>query len=164
MTVKKILAMVIALAAMLTMLAGCGDDSEDEANGSTYEYKYVVRDLPEPKYITPAEAFAGGSGTAADPYQIADAAQLALLTTDNDKASDKNIQAKDAVLKISNCTSTCTMVVNEPGAEEYTDYIGGVIGNASAADGFSILVTRCTYSGADRGLGNTDLPDVGTKK
>lgn len=87
-----------------------------------------------------------------------------LLTTDHDKASDKNIQAKDAVLKISNCTSTCTMVVNEPGAEEYTDYIGGVIGNASAADGFSILVTKCTYSGADRGLGNTDLPDVGTKK
>ncbi len=87
-----------------------------------------------------------------------------LLTTDNDKASDKNIQAKNAVLKIENCASSCTMVVNEPGAEEYTDYIGGVIGNASAADGFSVLVTECTYSGADRGLGNTDLPDVGTKK
>ena len=87
-----------------------------------------------------------------------------LLTTDHDNASDKNIQAKDAVLKISNCTSDCIMTVVEPGAEEYTDYIGGIIGNASAEDGFSVLVTKCTYSSVDRGLGNADLPDVGTKK
>ena len=32
-----------------------------------------------PVYIEPAEAFAGGSGTAEDPFQIANAQQLALL-------------------------------------------------------------------------------------
>lgn len=71
MMAKRISAIVLALAVMLTTLAGCGDDIKDEANGSIAQIK------------------------------------------------------------------------NESGT-----YLG-VIGNASAAD---------------RGLGNTDLPDVGTKK
>ena len=86
MMAKRISAIVLALAVMLTTLAGCGDDIKDEANGSITQIK-----------------------------------------------------------------------------DESGTYLG-VIGNASAADGLSILVTKCTYSGADRGLDNTDLPDVGTKK
>lgn len=39
----------------------------------------MFRDLPEAKYITPAAEFAGGEGTEEDPYQISNAAELALL-------------------------------------------------------------------------------------
>ena len=58
---KKMLMALLLCAALLPMCAGaCAAENT-------------------PVYIEPAEAFAGGSGTAEDPFQIANAQQLALL-------------------------------------------------------------------------------------
>ena len=58
---KKILMALLLCAALLPLCAGvCAAENT-------------------PVYIEPAEAFAGGSGTAEDPFQIANAQQLALL-------------------------------------------------------------------------------------
>ncbi len=87
-----------------------------------------------------------------------------LLTTDNDSPSDKNVQASNAVLKISKCESTGALSVPDESSEYVKDWFGGIIGNTNAEDGFSVSVKDCSYSGFDRGLGNEDLSDVGTKK
>lgn len=75
---KKAIALLVAAVLLLGLFAGCAKkDPEPTEPAPTYSFTY--RDLPEAKYITPAASFAGGSGTAEDPYQIADAAQLALM-------------------------------------------------------------------------------------
>lgn len=93
------------------------------------------------------------------------------LGIQNDKIKEKNINKEGACFTFKNCSSTGALLVND--AEEYTtengkmfyrNYFGGVIGNASGEDGFSFYVDNCTYTGFERGLGNVDLPDVGTKK
>ena len=81
---KKILAILLAFTLVGSVLTGCGDkktSGDDKVDNQTEntEYSYVFRDLPEPKYITPAEQFAGGDGTENNPYQISNAAELALL-------------------------------------------------------------------------------------
>lgn len=87
-----------------------------------------------------------------------------LLTTDHDSPSDKNVQASNAVLKISKCENSGTIIVPEESSEYVKDWFGGIIGNTNAEDGFSVSVKDCSYSGFDRGLGNKDFSDVGTKK
>ena len=42
--------------------------------------------------------------------------------------------------------------------------VGGIVGDCSGEEGFEFLVKDSKYSGTERGLGNKDLPDVGTKK
>ena len=86
-----------------------------------------------------------------------------LLTTDNDEADNKNIQATDAVLKITNSKNTGKLEVVDVDAQNIKNWFGGIIGNTCGEDGFSVLVENCTYTGFDRGLGNEDLNDVGTK-
>lgn len=56
---------------------GCG--ASEETVDTTPTTEYVPRETPESKLHEPAADFAGGTGTEADPYQISDAAQLALL-------------------------------------------------------------------------------------
>lgn len=87
-----------------------------------------------------------------------------LLTTDSDKADAKNVQADNAVLKLSGCESSGKLEVINKDSKYYKNWFGGIIGNTCAEDGFSFKVEKCTYSEFDRGLGNEDLPDVGTKK
>lgn len=60
--------------------AGCNKSTDDNNVNNSSTYEYVHRDLPEPKYIKPATSFAAGTGTEVDPYQIATAEQLALLS------------------------------------------------------------------------------------
>lgn len=86
-----------------------------------------------------------------------------LLTTDNDEADNKNIQAADAVLKITNSKNTGKLEVVDVDAQNIKNWFGGIIGNTCGEDGFSVLVENCTYTGFDRGLGNEDLTDIGTK-
>lgn len=87
-----------------------------------------------------------------------------LLTTDSDNANDKNVQAKNAVLKITDCVNTGKPEITNINAEFYKNWFGGIVGNTCAEDGFSFSADNCTYSNFDRGLGNGTLPDVGTKK
>ncbi len=102
---KKIIALLLCAFIVCVSVASCGSEGKDTSDTSTLsepkddsetasadnnstdndsadssEYEYTYRDLPEAKYLTAASGFAGGTGTEADPYQIADAAQLALLS------------------------------------------------------------------------------------
>ena len=86
-----------------------------------------------------------------------------LLTTDNDEADNKNIQATDAVLKITNSKNTGKLEVVDVDAQNIKNWFGGIIGNTCGEDGFSVLVENCTYTGFERGLGNENLTDIGTK-
>lgn len=86
-----------------------------------------------------------------------------LLTTDSDKADEKNIQSANADLKITNCKNTGKLDVVNIDAENYKNWFGGIIGNTCGEDGFAIFVDKCTYTGFDRGLGNENLTDIGTK-
>ena len=87
-----------------------------------------------------------------------------LLTVDSDKADKKNVQKENAVLKITNCSNTGLPDITNINAENYNNLFGGIVGNTCGEDGFSFLAENCTYTGFDRGLGNDDLPDIGTKK
>ena len=87
-----------------------------------------------------------------------------LLTTDSDKADNKNVQASNASLRIIDCKNTGNLDVVNITAENYKNWFGGIIGNTCGEDGFALYVNNCTYTGFDRGLGNENLNDVGTKK
>ena len=81
---KRILCGVLA-AALLLGLAGCSgapaSSKADSAPAASTTARTVEVDpaLVAPSAIQPADAFAGGTGTESDPYQIATAEQLAYL-------------------------------------------------------------------------------------
>ncbi len=80
---KRLLSLFLAAALVLTLAACGGEETAVETTlpqGTVPSYDYTIRDIPEAKYLTPASDFAGGTGTEEDPYQIADAAQLALIS------------------------------------------------------------------------------------
>lgn len=90
MTKKKLLLMLFAGVFVAVSLAGCGNKTTDanentkqqEEESSAVEstkYEWIMRELPEAKYIEAAEVFVGGSGTASDPYQISSAREFALM-------------------------------------------------------------------------------------
>lgn len=94
-----------------------------------------------------------------------------LLTTDNDMGKNKNIQNGRAIIKFKNCSNTGTLnvpdakeYVNVQGEQLYENYFGGIIGNACGEKEFSVYVEECTYSGFERGLGNKNFTDIGTKE
>ncbi len=72
---KKFFALMLICALLLGVLAGCAEDNS--AAEDTTETQ--SREVPNVALHTPAEAFAGGSGTENDPYLIETAEQLALL-------------------------------------------------------------------------------------
>lgn len=93
-----------------------------------------------------------------------------LLTTDSDNVNDKYINNKKAVITLKECSSTGSLFVTD--SKEYTDnngekvyknYFGGIVGNTTGEKEASIFVENCTYSNFERGLGNTDLKDIGSK-
>lgn len=91
-----------------------------------------------------------------------------LLTTDHDNGSAVNVNAEDPWIVFRNCRSSGMLTstdyseyVTGDGKQIWKSYIGGIIGNASAEDAYSFRVENCTYTGADRGLGNPEYPDVG---
>lgn len=83
---KRIISAALALVCLL-MLAGCGGGnltdeeeyrkSEEESWG--FQFIGEVPEYAQAEALPMADAFAGGSGTEEDPYQIANAAQLARL-------------------------------------------------------------------------------------
>lgn len=45
----------------------------------------------------------------------------------------------------------------------YRNYFGGIVGNASGENAYSVFMENCNYSNFERGLGNTEYADFGTK-
>ena len=90
---KKIVAILLSLAILFSVLAGCGKQENPTSNATEYVgYTYLFRDLPEAKYITAASDFAGGDGTESNPYLIANADQLAYFgqyVTEGNETKDK---------------------------------------------------------------------------
>lgn len=89
---RKWIGIILACTMILGTLTGCGGASqaggnktedtqtaENEEESEAPLYEFTIRELPEPKYLEAAEAFAGGTGTESDPYQISTAAEMALL-------------------------------------------------------------------------------------
>ena len=76
---KRVLPFILTAAMLCVMLAGCAG-SENADPGSAEQVTQPQESAQTPNdVITPADQFAAGTGTAEDPYQIGDAAQLALL-------------------------------------------------------------------------------------
>ena len=95
------------------------------------------------------------------------------LTTSQEEAetSADNVNATEGKIVISGCKSTGTIsapdysyILNKWGMPLFVNYLGGIVGQCSATDGYAFAIENCTYSGAERGLGITDYADVGTKK
>lgn len=96
---------------------------------------------------------------------------LKLTTAEGVETSANNVNAENANIKITGCTSTGTIsapdystILNQWEKPLYVNYLGGIVGQCSATAGYAFCVENCTYSGVERGLGITDYADVGTKK
>ena len=94
------------------------------------------------------------------------------LTTSEEEAetSADNVNGTEGKIVISGCKNTGTIsapdysyILNKWGMPLFVNYLGGVVGQCSATDGYAFSVENCTYSGAERGLGDTKYPDFGTK-
>ena len=95
---------------------------------------------------------------------------LKLTTAEGVETSADNVNAADGNIIISGCRNTGTVsapdysyILNTWEKPLYVNYLGGIAGQCSATDGYAFCVENCTYSGADRGLGDSGYPDVGTK-
>lgn len=96
---------------------------------------------------------------------------LKLTTAEGVETSADNVNAANANIKIAGCSSTGTIsapnystILNQWEKPLYVNYLGGIVGQCSATDGYAFRVENCTYSEAERGLGITDYADIGTKK
>ncbi len=93
-----------------------------------------------------------------------------LTTAEGVETSADNVNAANARIKISGCNNTGSVnapnysyILNKWEKPLYVNYLGGIIGQCSATNGYAFSVENCTYSGAERGLGDTNYADVGTK-
>ena len=77
---KKTISMILALMLLLSVLSGC---SETESTATTDSIATeAVTDTTAAKETETAALFAGGAGTAEDPWQIATAEQLDFIRND----------------------------------------------------------------------------------
>lgn len=99
--------------------------------------------------------------------------EAVLLSVDADKPDGQEINKKDALVTISNCVNTGDLSyegpqkgdgVTEEDFQKATEAywkasMGGILGDCSCANGYSVDFENCTYS-TERGIGNTELPDI----
>ena len=93
------------------------------------------------------------------------------LTTSNEAKNASTVNDPNARIVIDGCDCAITVVapdenmyLDEDNKPIYQNLFGGIVGDCSGEEGFEFLVKDSKYSGTERGLGNKDLPDVGTKK
>lgn len=92
------------------------------------------------------------------------------LSTSQDDGDGQNVNAQQAVIRISDCYSDGLFEL--PSEDKYLyssdqkpiikNHVGGLIGNCSAEGDLSFSVENSGYIHAERGLGNAAYPDVGT--
>lgn len=95
---------------------------------------------------------------------------LKLTTAEGVETSADNVNNAKGNIVISGCSNTgaisapdYSFILNQWDVPLYMNYLGGVVGQCSATDGYAFSVENCTYTGAERGLGDTEYPDFGTK-
>lgn len=95
---------------------------------------------------------------------------LKLTTAETEDRDPGNINSSNPVIKIEKCGSTgqitapdYSTVLNSQGDPLFINYLGGIVGQCSATDGYAFHVDSCTYSGTQRGLGDVTFTDIGTK-
>lgn len=147
---KRIIALCLILA-LLAALTGCGTSSNQPATTQPTEPAVEIP-LPDSKPIPAAEAFAGGSGTEADPYQIETAEQLALLAKYvNEENKDYNqcwyVQTADIVMNdISNVENWATEAPEwcwtPIGSKFLTDFQGHYDGDNFVISGMFVFSSR----------------------
>ena len=100
-----------------------------------------------------------------------------LLSVDADHPAGTEINKEDALVLIKNCTNTGEFSYEEPqkgdGVTEeefqkakeayWKASMGGMLGDCSCTNDYSVNFENCEYN-TERGIGNTDLPDVGEKE
>lgn len=96
---------------------------------------------------------------------------LMMTTGEGVETDDDNVNTEDGNIMISGCSSTGTIsasdysfILNKWEKPLYVNYLGGVVGQCSATNGYAFGVENCIYSGAVRGLGDDEFTDIGTKK
>lgn len=105
-------------------------------------YEYTFRDLPKTNYLEAAEEFAGGTGTAEDPYQIADAAQLQLFSDRiNDRENNKIYGSASYIL-------TADIALNDTSDFENWSEKGPEYSWKTAGDGTALLNFSGDFDGA----------------
>ena len=85
---KKLLAILLCVAMVVTAFCSCGKAEKDDTTTQPQVDENAVKEVPSEMVAEPmkaAEGYAGGSGTAEDPYLISDAAQLVLMAEDLNK-------------------------------------------------------------------------------
>ena len=88
---KKLLAILLCVAMIVTVFCSCGKSENDDTTTQPQVDENAVKEVPAEMVAEPMKAaaeFAGGTGTAEDPYLISDASQLVLMA--------ENINGKDA--------------------------------------------------------------------
>jgi len=95
---------------------------------------------------------------------------LKLTTAEGIEVSADNMNTVDGSIVVADCRNTgaisapdYSFILNKWEKPLYVNYLGGIVGQCSATDGYAFSVENCTYSGADRGLGDTKYPDFGTQ-
>lgn len=143
-------------------------DIKNCVNTGTVKIDFTLTDeqIQESQGSTWTEFYQIGGGIIG---RIGDA--LKLTTAEGVETSADNVNAKKADINIVGCSSTGTIsapdysfILNHWEKPLYVNYLGGIIGQCSATDGYAFSVKDCTYTNAERGLGIPDYSDVGTKK
>ncbi len=95
---------------------------------------------------------------------------LKLSTIETDKQHERYVNAEDADIMISDCINNGTVtapdysfILNQWKQPLYVNYLGGVVGQAAATFDYKFSTENCTYTGTDRGFGDTAYEDFGTK-
>ena len=99
--------------------------------------------------------------------------QSVFLSTDADTPDASKINAENALVQINDCSSTGKLSYVQPvKGDDVTDEqynkimenyrkvsLGGILGDCSCKGSYSVSFSNCTHN-AERGVGNTDLPDI----
>ena len=95
---------------------------------------------------------------------------LKLSTAEAAEQDPANVNSSSPVIRIAKCSSSgqitapdYSTILNSQGNPLFINYLGGIVGQCSATDGYSFQAEDCTYSGTQRGLGDEAFTDIGTK-
>lgn len=101
--------------------------------------------------------------------KIGDSIELAQIIGDD--KNNANVNAENAVLKLSGCRSIGDFVYSgdkeynpDNNSSEIVNAFGGIVGYSSSKDGYSFKAENCSYSSIEQGLGNNYGAEIGSKE